>query len=793
MAGIRNDRDDNVLFVLQLENKSTYEMDQEPIGWDEGQIELIRNKKYHGVFTSFSDSLEFDGYAKDFILDAYKNSGLNTNMYLIKYVKGETDGYSQLIGEIPETKIKWIQEYRGVADYQKMQIKDGKLSINFNSDELEQLIKSHEGDSFDLERTDSIDEKELLPYQQQKVELTPRTISAFAKHKNRHDSWNGGNAYEAGNVKITVETEFISKGFDRHVEVSNPFFDNSSSLNWQANFFLDDIDGSVSDVANLKILWDFDMFLGTTLPVYNLSTWTCWLTFYEFDPETGTYTAGTTASNTPGRFDLFDTLANPIPTNTRFQSQDSITISGIPPNMAMSIDFENSHTAGLYFEPNYDISDSIDGKYEVELEWESKFEETEPTHEFSHIHDVGERLMEILTGSKGKFYSKLFGRNLLRLPPSGTSPTEYQTYEYAETGEHGNVGIIHGLSIRSFTRDNPLYKGLQIGIKTLIESLQSTFNIGVAVETTRGRKNYDSDATNISGDLLRFESLRHFYRDEIGVIFPNQIEDVTRKIEANVFMSSAEFGSSKGGDYENGIGLDEPNVKSSFITPLRKTDKKYVKISKIRSDDYGRELLRRQPMYLGEKEDRTGDDHLWYLNVKKGNENDVFYVQKTWDDELVSEPTGINSPSDYQSWAFTPKRSLLRHGWVIRAGMNNVVDYYKALTLNESNANINLQTQYIGEATPVSESGRVVISSLDRSPITAGSIKFKHKVDSDFYKLVTGTTPIEINGEIEQVPNVYFKFQWTNENEKIETGYFKSYKAKNDEFEFLLANENLIY
>jgi len=62
--------------------------------------------------------------------------------------------------------------------------------------------------------------------------------------------------------------------------------------------------------------------------------------------------------------------------------------------------------------------------------------------------------------------------------------------------------------------------------------------------------------------------------------------------------------------------------------------------------------------------------------------------------------------------------------------------------------------------------------------------------------LILGTTKIEYpvgSGEFENVPNVYFRFEWVNENEQIESGYLLNLKPKNaGEFEFQKANDQLI-
>ena len=93
----------------------------------------------------------------------------------------------------------------------------------------------------------------------------------------------------------------------------------------------------------------------------------------------------------------------------------------------------------------------------------------------------------------------------------------------------------------------------------------------------------------------------------------------------------------------------------------------------------------------------------------------------------------------------------------------------------------------------VIESSAQKVTDLERSRVLPEIIKFKHPATPELRRLILGTTEIEIQGTRENVPNWYFKFQWINENEDIETGYLRSYKEKSDQFEFIKANENIIF
>ena len=790
MIDIRNENSNDIIFVLQREDSASLVLERDPIGWREDDLEVVRNKQYHGIVTQFTGGLKFEKDAKDFILDAYNIGGLNTDLYLIKYhLRKESSDYKVSgIYENADINIKYEEKYRGLADFETMQTDKYQLSIKFTSDVLEKLIKSIESDKFELERLTDIDGNNITtPFDKHNIRIEGRTLTAIGEHDNLNITESGFQPFDLNYNKLVIPTKFITKGFDRHVEVTFPLFDQNSSLGWQANFLYND---SLTPNLNSKVTleWSINMsiffnqdvgYAGRIFPVIQLYRFNASEERYDRIPfsEGGVVSIGESV-NPSGQWYYSDEQMNMNGTHIfeNLVSADALTIEFEVTN------FNNvGGQYGGYFRFVYNIQN-----YYVKITEESKYEPDSKIHTFSFVNEVAERLMEIITGKKGKFYSKYFGRNVDRLPPSTGATPEYQSYDYVETGEEGNSGMIHGFDIRRFTNQNTLYKSLSTSLKELIKGLQATFNIGVAVE------NYQD------GQRLRFEKLEDFYRPEIVVKLPNQVTNVKRKVESKMFNSNVKMGSEYGGDYEMGLGLDEPNVRTSFSTPLRKTSNKYDKISKYRSDDTGMEIIRRQPEILDRTKDTQQDQHVWYLDTKKDDENGIGqWTQLIWQDVLASQPQGISDPDSYKSWKFTPKRCLLRHGWVIRSGMeqNKYVSYssFEKLILSSSDANINLSTRYVDETYNVVESAPQLVRSLQRSIVLPEIITFTSQINQDMVDLIFGTTPVEINGEIEQVPNWYFKFQWINENEERETGYLRSFKAHKGQFEMIKANDNLIY
>jgi hypothetical protein len=272
---------------------------------------------------------------------------------------------------------------------------------------------------------------------------------------------------------------------------------------------------------------------------------------------------------------------------------------------------------------------------------------------------------------------------------------------------------------------------------------------------------------------------------------PYQITNVTEKVDASLFFSGILLGSNKGGDYENEVGLDEPNTQTSWVTPLRKTKNKFNKLADIRSDEYGMEIIRRKPQISNPDEDTSGDEHNWFLNQKRilGNNN---YEQKNWDDSLEEIPTGINNPEAYRGFLFTPLRAMLRHGWILRAGMEQAVNLTKKIKYISSKANTTLKTWFIGEDAPLKENSDIVVNTLDRPRFLPIIKTFKHPINDALMDEILGTTATEVGGEVEYIPNTLFKFEYINEYAETERGFILSIKPKEGIFEVQLSNENII-
>jgi len=738
MSEISSAYSNYVRFRLTAVNVDSFILDSEPIGWKEDDLELDRHKDYHGIFTNFTNNLEFINEAKDYIDTAYKVGGINADLTLTKDV---------LVDNGDDVIFK--TRYTAKADFNTMVKTATKLTIKFTSNNLTELIKSHESDEFEIETTKSIDDDVLDEIVLDKTEIKGRSLNVIGESV--FDTENTSSEIVSTH-NLTPITKLISDTQTRHSSVITSEFGDATNPTISAgNLFFD----RSTNPGELDINIDVNYSLN-----FSISNAARFLTVKILLLDWN----GSSYDTVEEEVIIFDDWAEPFASN-------SYNVSGTYNKIL-------TKTQGLLFE--FRIGGSYDGlKFDDNIKSNIKISEVEffessPNLDCIFSHDLSSRLMYIITGRKDAYYSKYFGRKELG---------------YTEDGEGGLIALMSGYWIRAFDRSSEKYKSLKISLKDQIESNRTVFNTGIGVETVNNK------------ERLREEDLKYFYQNEAVVKLPNQIKNEKRTVDTDLFFSGMTFGYDKVFDYENEIGLDEPNTRTEYVTPIRKSTKKYKRLSKVRADEYPAELARRKPQKTFPLEDTKYDDNNWFKDLKRtdflGYEEKESVTNPTLPtNRLKEQASGINSPETFRSSFFTPLRMLMRHAWVFRSGMEVYLD--KKIKYISKDKNSTLQTHATDDWNkaldkPYIENEDITVRDLERSRFLPEIVEFEHPVDDELMEWINGTTTMIINGSEEEVPNIYFKFEYTNENGILERGYLLNLKPnKEGKWKMQLSNENLI-
>lgn len=729
MATINPTYRDRKRFTLQHKYNGTLVLSTEPIGWQTDDKEYARNKNYHGIFTKFSNSLKFLDEAADFIDLCYEIYGINHDIRLVCDVKNDT------------TDV-WERAYDGFLDLSTYQKEKNQVSVKFNSSGLEKLLKARESEKLELERETSIDGKELDPLQTEDVRYDGRrifleTIFDITSGDNTASMSTQTNGNTRGET-VGVPLHIVNKSHEEaHSVIPNTIIgDNNHSIESDgktANMFF-----AVSQRdRSLHIKFDLDFDCRITYDDLNFYNFKVYLTVYKDGSD----------YNVKENFQLLhfteDEHGNGSTKSYSIQFDDTIDLlegESIALQFHHSMDGRNHHSAHFN-------SRCFNIVCPMTIEEDSY---TEPTNsKFILAHEAGDRIVQIISGRQDAFYSELLGRTDLG---------------YDKDGFAGLNGITHGHWVRGYDSEANLFKKLTTSFKDFKDSFSAVHCIGVGVEKI-GFK-----------ERVRLEELGFFFNKNVttklgkmvdGKFEYIQVKNIKRSVAKDYYYSGVDIGYEKGGEYEEAMGLDEPNARTSFTTTITRLKKIYQKVSKYRTDSYGLEFARRKQINLNPTEDTRYDKDIFLLDLKRGISS--VFLQRKWQDDFEQEPTGIFSPETAINLRFSPVNMILRHGWVLSAGLTKYLSDY--LRYGSSIANSQLRTKLIG-GIERAENENIINSELKRAKYVPEWVEFEYQVDSDFARKIEDST--EVLGK--KIPNYYGQFEYLNENNELEKGFLFSLK-----------------
>jgi hypothetical protein len=739
MADIHSTNSNYVRYTLFSEIISPLIV-KEPTGWKDDDIEINRHEDYHGIFFDFTGSLGFSNDAKEYILHVYNTLGVNARLLLVKEKLREVEGV-----------VKYETEYFGFADFMTMIVTEKDIKINFNSFDLLQVLKSHEEDDFELERITDINGNSIETLTPETTTLQGRTLGGTNEHKIDpitvigeipSDNPAGSARYDQVAAVTPLTILLNDSGYTRNASVDFWKADDYQDLAAGNMFYTALENDPQGETSYLTFSFDVDWYFGGLLGSKKL-----WFDVikYKWDPGAAEYSIGEI---------LYQKEYN-----------DSHVLQSLNEEINDPIIVECAWDEGLALRVHVEDNEKMDfyfTKVQITVQEKSTYVPTQDV-QFLFNHDIGQRLAYIITGQKDAFYSKIFGRK-------GNG--------YELTGQRGLVGSTSGLWVRSFDVESQKYKSYTTNFKKWYESNKAVFNIGLGID------NVDSQ------ERIRIEDLKFFYQDRAIIRLKNQVTNVTRRLDERLFFSGVELGYKYGGDYSDEMGLDEPNTQSNWVTPINKSELKYKKTSEVRADDYGMEITRRKPQALYPDEDTQRDESNWWLDMVETAQGG--YTQATYEDRMAENyvPKNIYDPATFYGMIFTPQQMLLRHGWVIRSGLEKYQD--KFITYGSSKANDKLKMQFPHEP-ELQQNDDIQVAYLERSRVSPWIIEFDHAVDDALMDELLGYTEINYEGSLERVRNFYFQIEFLNEYGQYERAYIKSVQPSGQgRWVCNLANSELI-
>lgn len=702
----------------------------DPVGYDNTEEEFARNKTHHGIVTNFSTNLKFIGNALEFISDIKNVYGLNETILLHKDVPDQNNSG------------QWINLYSSTLDLTTVSIENGELSIKINSGGFEEILKSRESEKLEIESTQAIDGQAMEPLVLDQVTLNGRRI--FLKTKWERNEINNvaataiqSNAGNTRNQTCGIPINIISQS---HELAQNTIAQSQSSENVGTSgmmlFLLSDRTRTLTIDADL----DLSMFVQQ----YENVEWA----FFKICLTT--YKDGT-EFNLKNRIDFYDLAndhewfgeaanfpANQFSKDTAFRYFNTVTLlegESLALEVYLKADFYVDNNAGIRIFTTFNKADVV-------LEEDSVFPST--VTKTILLHDLGERLSNMIFGVSGRFKSEILGRTDLG---------------YDQDGKYAYVGSYCGHWLRNFNLGDELYKNYSTSFKDFSDALRAVLNISIGIET----RGFD--------EFIVAEPLTYFYNPNVVIVLPNQITNVKRTVLTEHIYSGVTIGYDKGGEYEEIMGLDEPNGRSNFITNFTGVNNTYDQLSPYRADVYGEEIQRRIQKENHPTEDASADKDIFLKDMILDSDAELgdYLRERVWQDDYIEAPQGIFSPDTAKNLRLSPATNLRRHFWILATALYKYPSKY--FSFGSSTANSGMVTKP-DASTIIGEKGSFTNNLLGDPLFEAEEIEFDHIVSNELLSQIKGSTTF--NGQ--DVPNYYCKVQFTNEDGDTEYGYINSIK-----------------
>lgn len=734
---------DRVRYILMHDETGTLII-PEPIGWKNDDNEFVRSKKMHGVMTQMTNNLKFTDSGRNFINTVRNTYGINADLRMVKDEKH------------PRTDV-WTRAYDGFLDLSTWAEEDKKVSVKFDSSGLLKLIKSREGEKIELDRLDTIDGKVLTALNKETVALNGREILLDSSLEVKPED----------SVSTAFRMEFNSPNNFRTASLAVP-----TSVNFKSDVLIhtvtNDVFTTTPDVAEVSSLFYADNdrpktlnldinVSGNILEVHvdDLSEASLFLVLAKFNNSTD-----------------FDIVEPRIELSPNIINNSSVITPQINISFQTSINLLEGESLSLQWYGKAKFGAFLnDGNLDVNFEnivatinisEDSFFDASQA--QFFLPHEIGDRLINIISDRPDAFYSTVLGRTDINYP---------------QDGEAALIGATNGFQVRGFEPTDDLYKSFTTSWKDFRDSYLNIWNLGMGIERIGFQ------------ERVRIEKLEYFYNrnilihigeeDENGKFQYTQVSNVKRTESKEHYFSGLEFGYDRVTDYEEANGLDEYNLANTYTTVINRLEKKYTKKSKYRGDSYGMEFARRQPHETAPTEDTKYDNSNFLIDLKRGV-TDVF-EQRLWADDFEKEPTGVFSPETAQNLRLSPFNTLLRHGFVIDSGLTKYPESY--VRYGSSVANSNLKTQLIG-GVEYAENGIIQNKALTSARYLPEIVEFEHSVSFDLLQQVQGKTVVL--GE--EIPNFHGLVAFRNEDGQIEKGFLQNLKPNGNGKWVLLKYNN---
>ncbi|WP_034917832.1 hypothetical protein [Gillisia sp. CAL575] len=707
----------------------TLVLENDPIGYDQSETEVGRSEKTFGIFLTETNNLEFTGESKAWLERLYILKGPNAKCQLIRKVKHSTTD-------------EWLIRADGFLDFSSRKIKNNKLQLDFTEGGLREIFTSQMRERFDLNRLTDINgntipklEKDILTLTGRDIYLLSSWRSEGLKEFSLHSGeWNsGGDNREAFRPAPSTliansdplnisETQNVTREERRSsLSVSQMFYlfadrdHGKVKMPINLSFKISDTSQRLVDYANIRVT--VRRFLKVSEDEKLV-----------FQDEQVLINIGD-----PRNYEL-----------QTFTYKGTVELD-IKQNESYAIMFYLDGSYGNGFEQGYLEVFFSEYSFTQDLQEDSFFKRTNSN--CLTAFEVGHRLGEIYTG-EGSFES-----DLLKAVDKSLLNNDNHQLVFSPGGWIRNLRKIdeNGLDI-------PF--PFEISFEDFYNSINAITPVGYGIASLGKKQN------------IILEDIEYFFQKTVAVNL-GKIQITERTTAVEFCYQSLAFGYTKGGDYEQPLGLDEYNTQTNYRTPITISDSEYSVLSPSRADSYGAEDARRKQAEDGSDEDSPYDKDNFMFDVKFLERSNLanYYDVRLYQDDFETLPTGIYSPATAYNLNLSPGRNRQRHEKMFDSSFIMLQD--ELVQHVNTKGNSELKTKKVGEDA-LKENDEIPISKLTNPIFNPEWIQAEAPFEQQIMDQVLGSTLI--NGKM--VNNYYCLAEFINENNNTEYAYIFTVKSK---------------
>lgn len=608
---------------------------EEPIGFPEIELSLLRDDKFHGIVNEASTStLEFYGVAATYLQNKWETEGVQANVTFTVLINCG----AYVLEEVLTGRLNFGKYKESCGD-------ECTVSIPWEKTSCAVTLNARFDQKVDVDKETGADG--LTPLQNYAGLAVETELPAHALK-----TGTAGRVNDEGDV-IDLDI-FLNYGGDPSVRPTYGVAVDESLTNSQLiptvfassdNTFNDPIlspqlllesdlegacyDGTFQYVARLKGSFDFNFVNangspnpGTTFFFFKAVLGTGeWNEFPPPDPQTGDWDKGLTVINSAN--------INPTVVGDHWSGTFDVTFTGTL-NLAEG--------KGLY---NYLVWEAIGGLTDIRMVGNITFDkETEinvlgiklcpaTTAELYMVHETLSRLTESVTNGCARVQSQYYGR------------IDSEPFSFPVDGCGGLRTVTSGLKIRKAVEDK-----FFTSPQDLIEGLNAIDNIGFDVI---------DDTERIGNSIVRVENVEYFYQDQ-ELLVHDFIPHADKETEETKFYSKVNVGYKKW-EVNKVNGLGEFNSNRQYNTSIDTINSTLEITSNLVAGTIPIEVTRQQSFAASGGADTSYDNEVFIICMRRTT---YPYGNIEVERDNIDNPDNIFSPETVYNFRISPVRNLMR-------------------------------------------------------------------------------------------------------------------------------------